>query len=137
MAQRQGLLVGRHLSLAQAKASIILDWMERLDSAKRTVETELMQVKAALVASGDFRPEKLFKDYFPAPTGEENDGAGSLDVENEQGKLGVDYSEVEWKSGSEAIEEYEDLMRQISGLTSGSVSGTEFRPAAGPDEGWR
>lgn len=133
MAQRQGLLLGRHLSSVQFNAVTILDWMDRLASAKKTAEAELLTLKAALVARGDeaWRPEKLFDEWFPAPTGEEPE---TLDVENEQGKLGVDYSGVEFK-GSEAKAEYEELMRQIGAAATGQVNGSEMRFASG-DGGW-
>lgn len=121
--------------MVQAKGTIILDWIERMESARRTVQADLLAVKAALVASGDYKPEKLFEDWFPTPTDEDED-SGSLDVETEEGKLGVDYSAVEWKSGSEAIEEYQKLMREIGSLTTGTMSGAEFPSARGADEGW-
>lgn len=135
MAQRQGLLTGRHLSSVQFNAVTILDWIDRLAVAKRDAESELLTLKAALIArhDDDWRPEELFKDRFGTPTSEESEG-GSLDVENDQGKLGVDYSEVEFK-GSEAIEEYQELMRQISSVSNGSVSGSEFT-FTGNDGGW-
>jgi hypothetical protein len=135
LAQRQGLLQGRHLSDVQFNAVIILDWVDRMAAIKRTDERELLIVKAALVARADddFRPETLFKDRFPAPTSEESED-GSLDVENDQGKLGIDYSEVEFK-GSEAIEEYHRLMREIGSQSDGVFSGTELR-VAGTDGGW-
>lgn len=135
MAQRQGLLTGRHLSDIQFNATVILDWQERLASDKRASEQDWLLVRAALVARNDhederFRPEKLFEDYFQAPTAEEM--PESLDVEAADGsKLGVDYSAVKWKSGTEAIEEYDELMRQIGSLSSGAVSGPEFSAQAG------
>lgn len=135
MAQRQGLLTGRHLSDVQFNAVIILDWIDRMATSKRDAERELLIVKAALAARADddFRPENLFKDWFRTPTSEESED-GSLDVENDQGKLGVDYSEVEFK-GSEAIEEYHRLMREIGSQATGSFSGTELR-IVGTDGGW-
>jgi hypothetical protein len=135
LAQRQGLLQGRHLSDVQFNAVVILDWIDRMATIKRDDERELLIVKAALIARADddFRPENLFKGRFRAPTSEEPEG-DSLDVENDQGKLGVDYSEVEFK-GSEAIEEYHRLMREIGSQTTGSFSGTELR-IVGTDGGW-
>jgi hypothetical protein len=136
LAQRQGLLMGRHLSDVQFNATVILDWAERLETQKRASEQDFLLVKAALVARNDredtrFTPENLFEDYLQAPTAEQED-SGSLDVEDADGsKLGVDYSAVEWKSGPEAVEEYEDLMRQIGDLSAGAVSGTEFGAQAG------
>lgn len=135
MAQRQGLLTGRHLSDIQCNAVIILDWIDRMATLKRDNDRELLILKAALTARADddFRPEALFKDRFRTPTSEESED-GSLDVENDQGKLGVDYSAVEFK-GSEAIEEYHRLMREIGSQSSGSFSGTELR-IVGTDGGW-
>lgn len=135
MAQRQGLLIGRHLSDVQANSIVILDWIDRMATVKQNNDRELLILKAALTARADddFRPEDLFKDRFRAPTSEASED-GSLDVENDQGKLGVDYSDVEFK-GSEAIEEYHRLMREIGSQSSGSFSGTELRIAGG-DGGW-
>lgn len=135
MAQRQGLLTGRHLSDIQYNALIVLDWIDRMATVKRNNDRELLIVKAALVARADddFRPEDLFKDRFRTPTSEESED-GSLDVETEQGKLGVDYSAVEFK-GSEAIEEYHRLMREIGSQSSGTFAGSELRMAGG-DGGW-
>lgn len=135
MAQRQGLLTGRHLSDIQFNSLIILDWIDRMAATKRDAERELLIIKAALTARADdaFRPTDLFKDWFRAPTSEESEPE-SLDIENEQGKLGVDYSEVEFK-GSEAIEEYHRLMREIGNQSGGSFSGAELRIAGG-DGGW-
>lgn len=135
MAQRQGLLTGRHLSDVQFNAVIILDWVDRMATLKRDNDRELLILKAALTARADddFRPEDLFKDRFRTPTSEEPED-GSLDVENEQGKLGVDYSAVEFK-GSEAIEEYHRLMREIGSQSSGTFAGSELR-MTGSDGGW-
>lgn len=135
MAQRQGLLTGRHLSDIQFNALIILDWIDRMATVKQDNDRELLILKAALIARADdeFRPRDLFKDRFRTPTSEESE-EGSLDVENDQGKLGVDYSDVEFK-GSEAIEEYHRLMREIGTQSNGSFSGTELRIAGG-DGGW-
>lgn len=134
MAQRQGLLTGRHLSDVQANSITILDWIDRLSTIKRDSERELFLLKAALVSRNEperFLPETLFADWFKAPTVDED--PESLDVETEQGKLGVDYSGVQFK-GSEAMDEYQALMRQLGAMTSGSFSGTELR--TGGDGGW-
>lgn len=130
LAQRQGLLAGRHLSLVQAKGSIIMEWAEQLATARRNTKADLLRVQAALVASGDWEPKKVFADYFPKED-LDLDMPENLDVEAADGsKLGVDYSEVEWQSGDNAREEYEELMRQISATSQGSMSGNEFRPQA-------
>lgn len=136
MAQRQGLLTGRHLSDVQANSITILDWIDRLGNIRRDHGRELLIVKAALVSRNEperFMPETLFADWFKAPTDDEV--PESLDVENEQGKLGVDYSGVQFK-GSEAMAEYQELMRQLGSMSSGSFSGTELRIAGGEDGGW-
>lgn len=132
MAQRQGLLTGVALSPVQFGAAQILQWTEDLAAGRRTTE----RVKLALIARNDpgWAPWKLLPERIAAPTGEsvDADETGSLDVETEEGKLGVDYSGVTFK-GSEAIDEFEQLMRQIGNTSSGSFSGAELR---GPDEGW-
>jgi hypothetical protein len=129
-------MTGRHLSDVQANSVTILDWIDRLSSFRREGERELLILKAALVARNEperFLPETLFEDWFKGPTVDED--PESLDVENEQGKLGVDYSGVQFK-GSEAMEEYQELMRQLGSMTSGSFSGAELRIAGRDDGGW-
>jgi hypothetical protein len=134
LAQRQGLLYGRHLSMVQAKGSIIMDWIEQLASARKAVKADLLRVQSALVASGSYRPEKVFADYFPDDV--DTDMPENLDVEAPDGsKLGVDYSEVEWQSGDKAREEYEELMRSIGALSQGSMTGTDFSNPS-PNDGW-
>lgn len=132
LAQRQGLLVGGGLSHVQFTATQILQWAEDLAAGKRTTE----QVKLALIARNDpsWVPWDLLPERIAAPTIEsvDADEAGSLDVETEEGKLGVDYSGVTFK-GSESIAEFDRLMRQVKHLSGGSLSGTELR---GPEEGW-
>lgn len=132
MAQRQGLLVGGALSPVRFSAAQILQWAEDLASGKQTAE----RVKLALVARNDpgWVPWNLFPERIAAPTSESVDAeeAGSLDVDTEEGRLGVDYSGVTFK-GSESIEEFDRLMRQVASFSSGSFSGTELR---GPDKGW-
>lgn len=120
----------------QFHATIILDWMDRLGEAKRDHEREYFLLRAALVARNEperFQPETLFADWFKAPTDDED--PESLDVENEQGKLGVDYSGVKFK-GSEAMDEYQALMSQLSSMQAGSFNGAELRVAGGEDGGW-
>jgi hypothetical protein len=136
LAQRQGLLTGRHLSDVQANSITILDWIDRLGSFRRDGEHELLILKAALIARNEperFMPETLFADWFKSPTDDED--PESLDVETQEGKLGVDYSAVDFK-GSEAMDEYQALMRQLGEMTSGSFNGTELRIAGGEDGGW-
>jgi hypothetical protein len=128
-------MTGRHLSDVQANSITILDWIDRLSSFRREGERELLILKAALVARNEperFLPETLFADWFKAPTDEDPE---SLDVENDQGKLGVDYSGVQFK-GSEAMAEYQELMRQLGSMTSGSFNGAELRSAGRDDGGW-
>jgi hypothetical protein len=134
LAQRQGLLVGTGLSYVQFAATQILQWAEDIAAGERTVET----IKLALIARNDpmmAQPWELLPERIAAPTNEDEsvdaDTVGSLDVETEEGKLGVDYSGVDFK-GSEAIEEYEQLMRQIGSITTGSFSGAELQG----DGGW-
>jgi hypothetical protein len=129
LADRQGLLVGRRLSVVQHKGSIVLDWLERRDRA----EADLSRLKEALVASGNWKPQTLFPERFEPEVIESPE---VLDVETDQGKLGVDYSAVEWKFGSEAEDEYKTLMAEVGKLTQGRITGDQVA-ARGPDEGWR
>lgn len=108
----------------QHNAGVVLDWMERRDRE----EAALTRLKEALVSSGNWKPDVLFPDRF-AP--EETTDLSQLDVEGVE----VDYSGVEWKFGSEAVDEYQALMNQINSLTQGTISGEQL--ARGADDGWR
>lgn len=130
MADRQGLLTGRHLSRVQHNAGVVLDWIDRRDREKHA----LIRLKEALVSSGNWIPEKLFPDRFVPEVVEMPE---NLDVDLAGGgKAAVDYTDVEWKFGSSAEEEYEELMAQIATLTQGSVTGDQVA-TRGKDEGWR
>lgn len=107
----------------QHNAGVVLDWIERRDREAAA----LVRLKEALVSSGNWKPDVLFPDRFLQ---EETTDLSRLDEEGVE----VDYSGVEWKFGSEAVDEYQALMDQISSLTKGAISGDQMRD---PDEGWR
>lgn len=124
LAERQGLLQGRHLSSVQFHAGIVLNLEDSLEKTKH----DHSSFKNALVAAGA-QAKALFPEYFPEEKkAEPEESADFSDLEAQ-----YDYSEVEWKSPSDNPEEFSDLMAQVANLTRGTVSGSQF-PL---NEGWR
>jgi len=78
---------------------------------RKAEQAEADSVKAALVASGKWKAQPLFPDFFP----EERDESG-----DPGGDVVYDYTEVKWESpessGIEEFERLQNLMRD-SGVT--------------------
>lgn len=110
LAERQGLLTGRHLSPVQMLGLVILNHADTIDRAKGDREA----LKRSLIANGNFDHEALFPDYFPKKTEEFNPEAN----------VDYDYSGVDWKSPAEAFDEYQALM-QMLGQKTGVMSGDQ------------
>lgn len=100
LAERQGLLQGRDLSPLQAYALVLLRWLDARE--KRQALTD--SVKQAVLASGAASIKDLYPEWFPE------------EVEEEEAEEGTayDYSEVEWKTGTEAMSEYQRLMAEVN-----------------------
>ncbi len=122
LAERQGLLQGRHLSSVQFHAGIILNLEDSLEKTRHD-ETSF---KNALVAAGA-PAKKLVPEYFPA----EEVAAEEVDFTDTEASF--DYSDVKWKSPSDNPEEFDKLMAQVASLAQGTVNGSQFAP----DQGWR
>jgi hypothetical protein len=120
LAQRQGLLVGRHLSVAQYKATIILEFADQIDRKIEKAETDFRRFREAVVAAGHPKRDLLFPEFFPK--------------KKEAEDVSEDYADVEWKSPSNAKEEYEALMAKVMANSHGSFGGNQFMNA---DDGWR
>lgn len=120
MADRQGLLIGRHLSPVQFKGTIILEYLAQREKATENVDS----IKRSLLSSGKpiddeqvDRLQRMFPDLFPAREMSEDEEL----PESGQG----DYSEVEWKGPSDAASEYQELMAEIAALNQGTMTGDE------------
>lgn len=114
----------------QHKGSIILDYLEQLSLRKQSHEQaqrDLRRVKEAIVASGRGDLETLFPEYFKPDVVED-------DTPIAEGTL-IDYSAVEWKSPSDARDEYESLMEQVRSMSKGSFDAGSV--TVDPDAGWR
>jgi hypothetical protein len=108
----------------QFKGTIILDYMERMETAKGTAESNLRRLKEALVSSGSFKVEGLFPEHFPDDAVEDDSDAPFPEGSN------IDYSAVDWKApsdGGNAEEEYRALMAQVAGAKTGSFSGDKLQ----------
>lgn len=93
---------------------------------RKTSQAEADSVKAALVASGKWRAQPLFPDFFPEERDESNDPGGDVVY---------DYTEVKWESPeTTGIEEFEQLQKMMrdSGVT---LMDEEDGPAAFFDAG--
>jgi hypothetical protein len=112
LADRQGLLQGRHISPVQTKALIVLNY---LDDIERHKQSDLA-LRRAFLSSGLADPAKLFPDELGGAKKKSEEVPDSDDVH-------YDYSGVNWKSGGEAIAEYEQLMRKIGAVQSGTLTG--------------
>lgn len=112
LADRQGVLQGRHISPVQSKANIILTYLDDIDRNKGNV----LALKHAFLSSGLADPAKLFPDELGGPKRKAEPAPDSDDVH-------YDYSEVTWKSGGDAIAEYEQLMQKIGAAQSGILTG--------------
>lgn len=127
-AERQGLLRGRHLSPVQFKATIVLEYLDNIDRSER----ERDDILRALLASGDYKPHRLFPNFFETP---KDDGDEVVDAPDAPLTGNVDYSDVSWQSPTENMAEFERLMGEVAKLQHGKMSGDQL--AERPDDGWR
>lgn len=127
LAERQGLLTGRHLSAVQFQATYLLNWLDEND--KSTAKFEAL--KRSLVAGGLRRPEELFPEHFDGQTKVVDDNPD----EELPADADIDYSRVDWKSPADAKDEYEALMAQVSQFSQGRLEEQQMR--APDDDGWR
>jgi hypothetical protein len=127
LADRQGLLTGKHLSVVQFQATYLLNWLD--EGEKSTAR--LQALKRSLIASGSWRPQDMFPEHF-------DDQATVVDDNPDEelpSEADFDYSNVEWKSPTDAMGEYETLMAQVAQLTQGKLEESQMRSP--DDDGWR
>jgi hypothetical protein len=115
LAERQGILQGKHLSPVQTKCLIILNF---LDDIQRHHD-DITALKRSLLSSGLAEPAKLFPQEF-------NPEVKELSEVEDDSTVNFDYSDVTWKSGGDAFAEYEKLMSQVRAAQSGRMSGAEL-----------
>lgn len=106
LAERQGLLQGKHISPVQAHALVLLRFLDAKDLRRMRTDA----VKAALVSSGAASVRDLWPEWFE----DEDEEPTEEGTEAEEEGAAYDYSDVEWKTGGDAISEYERLMSQVS-----------------------
>ena len=107
--------------MAQHKATIILEFAEQIDRKILKAETDFRRFREAVVAAGHPKRDLLFPEFFPAKKKEAED-------------VSEDYADVEWKTPSNAKEEYESLMAKVMANSKGSFGGNQFMST---DDGWR
>lgn len=127
LAERQGLLTGRHLSIVQFQATYLLNWLDEND--KSTAKFDAL--KRSLVAAGLRRPEEMFPEHFDGQAKVVDDDPD----EELPADVDLDYSRVDWKSPTEAKDEYEALMAQVAQFSQGKLEEQQMR--APDDDGWR
>jgi hypothetical protein len=135
LAERQGILRGYRLSPVQSQALQILNLLDEIDKFRRQYDL----FRAALTANGNYEPKglwtefsKLFQDQPTEEVREETAGPANGDPDN----IKFDYSAVEWRTPSEAREEYEDLMKKVAALSTGALNGNQVKTFPGQGE-WR
>jgi len=113
LAERQGLLTGRFLSLPQTAALVILNHIDEIGKA----QAERTALKRALIARKEFSIERMFPDYFPAQSEKEP-------APDSNGIAPDDFQHVTWKSPKDDMKEWERLSRLL-GNNKGTLSGDE------------
>lgn len=111
LAERQGLLQGRDLSPLQQYALILLRFLDAKERGKARSDA----VKNALIATGHTKVSDLYPEWFPQEP-EEDDGAEDVTY---------DYSEVEWKGGTDAMSEYQRLMAQVEQSSTVTITAAD------------
>lgn len=76
-------------------------------------------VKHALVAHGGFDHRKLFPQYFPCKVTDAT-------PENASEGTAYDYSEITWKTPTDAMDEFNRVMAALQKSSSGVVSGEQL-----------
>lgn len=135
MAERRDLLKGRYLSPVQIRALEILNFLDEIEKLK----TQYDLFRSALVGSGSYLPKAIWPEYqklFGEEKQEDPQVREMDDVATDDSTAHFDYSNVEWKSPSEGIEEYESLMAKVASLSTGSFTGDTLTKFSGQGE-WR
>lgn len=127
LAERQGLLLGRHLSIVQFQATYLLNWLDETEKSTGKFEA----LKRALVSGGLRPPEDMFPEHFDNQTKVVDDDPN----EELSPETSPDYSNVEWKSPIDAMDEYETLMAQVAQFSQGKLEEQQMRSPE--DDGWR
>jgi hypothetical protein len=106
---------------------MILELMDHRTRGISKAENDFRRYREAIVAAGHPDHKIIFPEFFQPKVEELGDAPLPDDAQ-------VDYSDVEWKMPSNAKEEYEALMAQVSAHRSGSFGGEQLMD---PDAGWR
>lgn len=125
LAERQGLMQGLHLSTIQVRGLEILHFLDEIEKVKAKAE----RFKLALITTGNYDPKSLFPEYammFKDDPDQKTVVTKEVPIEDTQSyseDAVWDYSEVEWKSGSDAIDEFNALMEKVGSLKNGKLNG--------------
>lgn len=113
LAERQGLLLGRHLSPVQGKALEVLRLLDLIEK----VEGDWAGIKRAMGATGQWKWAELFPDFFGQP-----EKAEEVSFDTTTSPIVYD---VEWKSPRDAAQEYDKLMSELARNQNGVLSGAD------------
>lgn len=145
MAADMGLLTGLYRSPVQAKALFIKSYLDIIRDVSSKQEQRGEALKLAMGSSGQFKFDALFPEVFSdAPkrttrfvSEQESDEPVVTDSTQWSDSARWDYSAVEWKSPSEAKDEYDDLMRRLAAKSHGSMNGTQITTSIPNFGKWR
>lgn len=126
LAERQGLLTGRHLSEPQSYGLIVLNYLDEIEAAKRANR----DFKIGMLSTG-YDPEKLFPEHFAEDQKKKKEEA-QRQAEADGGITPEDLRNVEWKSPKDySAAEMANIERMLTTMNSGSIFGSDL--ASGED----
>lgn len=128
LAERRGLLTGRNLSPVQEFGLRLLIYADNQVDHQRRADARFDALKLALVSARPADAPKFFPEYFdPEQVKKEAAAARGVTTVADLGEVpegaAIDYSDVEWMSGEEAMQHYDALMAELED-TSVSVGGS-------------
>lgn len=144
MAAEMGLLVGLYRSPVQAKALFIKSYLDIIRDVSSKREQRVDALKLAMGSSGQFKFDVLFPEAFPnaskpprAVSTSVSDEPVVVDSTQWSDTARWDYSAVEWKSPSEAKDEYDEIMRKLAANSRGTMNGTQITTSIPNFGKWR
>lgn len=90
-----------------------------------------MTVKAAVLASGRYEPDRIFPDYFAAPDAEKAEEEALARGDD----VVLDYSDVDWELPSENGESPEDMLALLNTMGANlslTVDDDDWQPTPPP-----
>lgn len=113
LADRQGLLCGRHLSEVQFQASHMLMYLADIQKYR----DEVLAFKHAVAARPEFDVTKMFPEFFPAKVVDDESEAAPGEA------VDYNYEAVEWKGPSDSDQETLNKMMALLKEATGNIDG--------------